>query len=94
MAVLWGNRARQSRGQAFVFLAVLFDRTARHKILQFLISSQPQHFLAATGGVPGPKILVHDIEKLLKLKGRTPGEDRNQLLSHKVRNSTGECIFL
>jgi hypothetical protein len=33
MTILLGNRIRQSRWQAFVFLAVLLDRTARHEIL-------------------------------------------------------------
>src|SRR6266487_1511317 len=47
MAILLGNRVGQSRRQPLVFLAVLLDRASRHEILQFLISSQPQHSLAA-----------------------------------------------
>jgi len=94
MAIVLCNRDGQSRRQAFVFLAVLLDRTARHKVLQFLVSSQPQHFLATTGSIPGPKILVHNVEELFKLKGRAPGEDSYQLLSYQVRNSTGKRIFL
>ena len=94
MAIVLCNRDGQSRRQTLVFLAILLDRTARHKVLQLLVSSQPQHFLATAGRIPGAKILVHNVEELLKLKGRAPGEDSNQLLSHQVRNSTGKRIFL
>ena len=94
MAILRRNRAGQSRRETLVFFAILPHRAACHEVLQLLISSKPQHFLAPAGGVSGSKILVHDVEELLKLKGRTPGEDRNQLLSYQVRNSTGKCIFL
>src|SRR5438552_2946590 len=72
MAILLGNCAGQSRRQPFVFLAVLLDRAPRHEILQFLISSQAQHFLATAGSVAGPKILMHDVEQLLKFERRTP----------------------
>src|SRR5436305_6483111 len=72
MAILLGNCVGQSRRQPLVFLAVLLDRSARHEILQFLIGSQAQHFLATAGSVPGPKILVHDVEQLLKFERRTP----------------------
>src|SRR5215472_11107169 len=94
MAILLCNRLSQSRGQTLVFLAILFDRTPSHEVLQFLVGSQTQHFLAAAGSISGPKILVHDVEQLLKLKRRTPREDSNQLLSYQIRNPTGECIFL
>ena len=94
MTILLCNCLSQSRRQAFVFLAVLFDRTARYEVLQLLVGSQPQHFLATAGSIPCPKILVHDIEELLELERRTPGEDSNQLLSYQIGNTTGECIFL
>ena len=94
MAIVLCNRDGQSRRQTLVFLAILLDRTACHKVLQFLVSSQPQHFLATAGRIPGAKILVHNVEELFKLKGRAPGEDSNQLLSYQVRNSTGKRIFL
>ena len=94
MTILLSNRVGQSRRQALVLLAILFDRASRHEILQFFVSSQPQHFFAAACSVSGPKILVHDVEKLLKLKGRASRKDSNQLLSYQVRNTTGECIFL
>src|SRR4029453_17435896 len=94
MAIMLGDRTSQSRRQALVFLAVLLDRPPRHEILQFLISSQAQHFLATAGSVPGPKVLVHDVEQLLKFERRTPGEDSDQLLSYQIRKAPGECIFL
>ncbi|PYI59427.1 MAG: hypothetical protein DMC59_05910 [Verrucomicrobia bacterium] len=60
---------------------------------------KPLYFLpffltAPRASVPGAKVLVHDVEKLLKLKGRASREDSNQLLSYQVRNTTGECVFL
>src|SRR5207247_10127734 len=94
MAIRRGNGAGQRRGQPLVFLAVFLDRSARYEILQFLVRSQSQHFLAAAGGIARSAILVHDVKQLLELEGRTPGEDRNQLLSYQVRHSTRECIFL
>jgi len=94
MTILLSNRIGQSRWQALVLLAILLDRASCHEILQFLISSQSQHFFAAACSVPGAKVLVNDVEKLLKLKGRTSREDSDQLLSYKIRNTTGECIFL
>jgi len=94
MAILLRNCLSQSRRQALVFLAILPDRTPRHEVLQFLVGSQPQHFLAAAGSISRPKILVHDIEELLELERRTPREDSNQLLSYQIGNPTGECIFL
>src|SRR4029450_413186 len=94
MAILLGDCRGQSRRQALVFLAVLLDRAASDEVLQFLVGSQAEHFLATAGGVPGPKILVHDVEQLLKLEGRTPGQHCHQLLSHQVRDSTGKCVFL
>ena len=92
MTILLRDRVGQGRWQALVFFAALFDRAPCHEILKLFIGPQTQHFFAATGSVPGPQILVYDIEKLLKLKRRTPGEDRNQLLSYQVGNTTGECI--
>ena len=94
MAILRRNRASQSRWETLIFFAILPHCPACNEVLQLLISSKPQHFLASTGSVAGPKVLVHDIEKLLKLKGRTSGEDRNQLFSYQIGNSTGKCIFL
>ena len=94
MTILLSNRLRESRWQTLVFLAILLDRTPRHEILQFLVGSQSQHFLAAAGSISGPKILVHDVEQLLELERRTPGEDSNKLLSYQIRNTTGKCIFL
>ena len=94
MAILLRNCARQSRRQPLVFLAVLLDRAPRNEVLQFLVCPQPQHLLATASRIPGTKIFVNDIEKLLKLEGRTAGEDSNQLLSYQIRNATGECIFL
>src|SRR5690242_4762529 len=73
MTILLSNRIGQSRRQALVLLAILFDRASCHEILQFLVSSKPQHFFAAACSVPGAKVLVHDVEKLLKLKGRASG---------------------
>src|SRR5919197_483656 len=94
MTILLGNRLGERRWQPLVFLAILLDRTARHEILQFLVRSQSQHFLAAAGSISCPKIFVHDVEQLLKLKRRTSGEDSNQLLSYQIRNTPGECVFL
>ena len=94
MTILLCDRLSKSRRQALVFLPILLDRTTRHEILQFLVGSQPQHFLAAAGSISCPKILVHDVEQLLKLKGRTPREDSDQFLRYQIRNTTGECIFL
>ena len=94
MTILLCNCLRQSRRQALVFLAILFDRTACHEVLQLLVGSQPQHFLAAAGSISRPKVLVHNVKELLELEGRTPREDINQLLSYQIGNPTGECIFL
>jgi hypothetical protein len=94
MTILLCNCRRQSRRQALVFLAILFDGTARDEVLQLLVGSQPQHFLTAARSVSCPKILMHDVEELLELKRRTPREDSNQLLSYQIGNTTGECIFL
>ena len=94
MAILLRNCLSQSCRQAFVFLAILLNRTTCHEVLELLIGSQPQHFLAATGSISCPKILVHDVEELLELELGTPGEDSNQLLSYQIGNTTRECIFL
>jgi hypothetical protein len=37
---------------------------------------------------------VDDIEKLLELERRTPGEHSNQLLGYQIWDSAGKCIFL
>ena len=68
MTILLSNRLGESRRQPFVFLAILPNRAARHKILQFLVGSQPQHFLAPAGSISSAKILVHNVEQLLKLE--------------------------
>jgi len=94
MAILLRNCLSQSCRQAFVFLAILLNRTTCHEVLELLIGSQPQHFLAATGSISCPKILMHDIEQLLELERGTFGEDRNQLLSYQIGHTTGECVFL
>ena len=94
MAILLRNCLSQSCRQAFVFLAILLNSTTCHEVLQLLIGSQPQHFLAAAGSISRPKILVHYIEELLELERRALREDSNQLLSYQVGNTTGECIFL
>ena len=94
MAILLRNCLSQSCRQAFVFLAILLNRTTCDKVLQLLIGSQPQHFLAAAGSISRPKILMHDIEQLLELERGTFREDSNQLLSYQIGNPTGECIFL
>ena len=94
MSVLRSDGCRESGRKPFVFLAGLSYRATRHKILQLLIGSQAEHFLAAASCISRPKILVHDVEELLELELRTPGEDSNQLLSYQIGNPTGECIFL
>src|SRR5438874_9827056 len=86
MAVLRRNRARQSRRQAFVFLAVLFHRPTRDQVLQLFISAQTQHFLATTCGVAGAEVFVDDVEELFKLERRSARKHRDQFLGHKIRN--------
>src|SRR5262249_31111579 len=93
MAILLCNCAGQSRRQPLVFLAVLPDRTTCNEVLQFLVCPQPQHLLAAAGRIPGTKILVHDVEKLFKLEGRTSGEDGNKFFSYEVGDSREKRVF-
>ena len=89
-AIACGERGRE----AFVFLAGLSHRAAGHEILQLLVSTQAQHFLAAAGRISRAQIFVHDIEELLELERCTAGKHRNQFLGHQIGNSTGECVFL
>ena len=85
---------RQRRWKTFVLLAILFDRSARDQILQFLVGAQSQHFLATAGRVSSSEIFMHDIEQLFELERRTPGKDRYQFLGYEIRNAARECIFL
>jgi hypothetical protein len=77
MSILRSDSGRESGREPFVFLAGLSHGTAGHKILQLLIRSQAEHFLAAAGRISGAQIFVYDIEKLLELERCTPGKDRN-----------------
>ncbi len=77
----------QGRGETFVFFTGLFHHPASDQILQFLVGAQAQHFLTTAGSVPGPKILVQDLKKLLELKGSTSGEHRYQFLSNEIRHT-------
>jgi len=51
----------------------------------------PRH---TAGRIPGPQVFMHDIKELLELERCTAGEHRNQFFGHKIRNSTGKCVFL
>lgn len=94
MAVLRSDRQGERGRKPLIFLASFFHGTPCHQVLQFFVGTQAQHLLATAGRVPRAQILVHDIEELLELERCTPGKNRNQLLGHKIGNSTGECIFL
>lgn len=65
---LRGREGLGKRGEAFVFLACLLHHAARHEVLEFLVSTQTEHFLSTAGGVSGSEPLVDDVEKLLELK--------------------------
>ncbi len=74
MSVLRSDRCGESSRETFIFLASLSHRSAGDKILKLLISSQTQHFLTTTGGIPGPEIFVHDVNELFELERCTPGK--------------------
>jgi hypothetical protein len=88
MAVLGRNRARQSRRQALIFLAVLFYGATRDQVLQLFISAQTQHFLATACGVAGAEVFVDDVEELFKLERRPTRKHRDEFLGHEIRNPT------
>jgi hypothetical protein len=94
VSVLWRDCLRQSGRKALIFFAILFHRTPRDKVLQFLVGPETEHFLAAAGRITRAQIFVHDVEELFELERRTPGKHRNQFLGHQIGNSTGKCIFL
>src|SRR5437660_12620178 len=73
---------------------MLFHRAACNHVLQFFVSTQPEHFLASARCVSRAKILVHDITQLLELVGCATRQHCHQFLSHQIGNSTRKCVFL
>jgi len=69
-------------------------RPPGHQVLKFFVSTEAQHFLATAGRIPARRFSWHDIKELLELERCTAGEHRNQFFGHKIRNSTGKCVFL
>ena len=59
----------QGIGDALVFFAGFLDLAVSHEVLEFIVSAQPQHFLAAAGGIPSPESRMNDAEKGFKLIG-------------------------
>jgi hypothetical protein len=59
----------QGIGDALVFFAGFLDLAVSHEVLEFIVSAQPQHFLAAAGGIPSPESRVNDAEKGFELRG-------------------------
>ena len=78
----------QGRRQPLVFLSGLFHHPARDQVLEFLVGAQAQHFLATAGRIPGPQILMENLEELLELERCPAGKHRNQFFRNEIRNST------
>jgi len=80
----------QGIGDALVFFAGFLDLAVSHEVLEFIVSAQPQHFLAAAGGIPSPESRMNDAEKGFELIGFRARKGRHQLLSDIVGAATGE----
>jgi hypothetical protein len=80
----------QGIGDALVFFAGFLDLAVSHEVLEFIVSAQPQHFLAAAGGIPSPESRMNDAEKGFELIGFRARKGRHQLLSDVVGAATGE----
>ena len=77
----------QGRRQALVFLAGLPDHPARYQVLELLIGSEAQHFLAAARRISRPKVFMEDLKELLKFERSSSGKDCNQLFRNEIRHS-------
>ncbi|MGI8480565.1 MAG: hypothetical protein ACR2MF_00610 [Chthoniobacterales bacterium] len=82
MAILRRDSLSQSSRRDFIFLSGLLHRTARHQILQLLISAQAKHLLAAAGRISRAQIFMHDVEELLELERCAPGQHGDELFGH------------
>ncbi len=77
----------QSRRQSLILFPGFLDHSTGDQVLELLISPEPKHFLAATGGVPCAQILMQDLEELFKLERGASGKDRNQFFRNEIRHS-------
>lgn len=80
-------------GETAVFLAGLLHHAAGDEILQLLVGTEAEHFLAAAGRVALAQLLMNEIKELLELEGTLFGKDTDQLLGHQVRQSAGKSAF-
>lgn len=53
---------------ALVFLGFFRDQTAGHEVLEFFVSAETEHFLAAADGVAEFQILKDAFEKIVETK--------------------------
>jgi hypothetical protein len=80
----------QGIGDALVSFAGFLNLALSHEVLELLVSAQPQHFLAATGGIPSPESRMNDAEKGFEFIGFRARKSRHLLLSDIVGATTGE----
>ena len=65
---------------AFVFLADLFDQTAGHQVLEFLVSTQAKHLLAAAHRIANLQVVEHSLEQVIEAKHLVFREDVAELI--------------
>lgn len=80
------------RGDSPVFLAAFLHDPGGDKVLEFLVSSQPQHFFSATGSVSCSKVRMDDLKERFEFEPAFFGEHCDKLLRYIVRAATGKAV--
>lgn len=77
--------------EAFVFFAVLFDEAAGDEILQFLISTETEHFFPSADRVARLQAFENLFKKFIKAeKFLFSSEDSDKFICYMVWESTGK----
>lgn len=75
--------------KAFVFLPAFLDETAGDKVLQLLVSAEPEHFFAAAHRISLLQPIINQLKKVVKAEELVViSEHIHQFVSDVIREPT------
>ena len=77
-------------GGAFVFLADLLDKAAGHEVLELLIGTEAEHFLATAYRIANLEVRENPLEQVVEAKYLLFGKDSAKLIGHMIWKAAGE----
>lgn len=73
---------------SLIFLTDFLNEATGHKVLQFFVSTQAEHFLATADGVANFEIGENTFEQIIEAEHLFLGKDVTKLIGDMVRKAT------